>query len=448
MRKNFKVKMVDRIAAILLMGGMGTRVGDPLPKQFHKIGGRAIYLHTLKIFLEEPFDLVILVVPKLFQDLVESQVESSRVKVIVGGSTRQESSYLGLLACPKEICYVMIHDAVRPFVTKAILDNHRKALAEYKAVDTCIPTADTIVTSVDRFYVDTIPLRDRLLRGQTPQSFERSFILKAHEEAIKNQIIESVDDCSLVLGMNEKIYIVKGEDENFKITNSLDLFLADQLLFLKMTNPVPVASIRGKIFAVTGATGGIGSAICVELEKQGATVLRLSPSSTQHSFDATDPSSVESLFAKIYEQYGEIDGLINSMGVFIVKPFADLSLQEISQTLEVNLHSVIYCCKYAKIKEGGHIVNISSSSYTKGRKNYEIYSAAKAAIVNFSQGLSDAIPNRCINVVVPERTNTKLRRNNFPDEPLEDLLDPSEVALKVLEVVQSSMTCGIIAVRK
>ncbi len=139
------------INAILLMGGKGTRFKSALPKQFHLLAGKKIYIHTLERFLAcELFDQIILVVPLEWKSEVEDELKSfpqDKIRVIAGGETRQDSSYLGLQACPKETQFVVIHDAVRPFVSEKILRENVHACQLYGAVDTCIPSADTIVHS-------------------------------------------------------------------------------------------------------------------------------------------------------------------------------------------------------------------------------------------------------------------------------------------------------------
>lgn len=443
-------------AAILLSGGSGMRFGSALPKQFHRMSGKPIYLYTLETFLAtKEFDTIILPVPKEWEEEVSSHIHSLNyqdiVTVISGGITRQDSSYLALLACPTDTDYVVIHDAVRPFVSKKIIQDNLKAVFIHKAVDTCISSTDTIVHSKTGDWLDEIPMRKEFLRGQTPQSFHFELILKAHKEARLNNIENASDDCSLVLRLGEPIKIVLGEDLNIKITTELDLFLAEQIL--SRAKPESEYSLKtplkGKYFAVTGATGGIGKALCKELSRLGATPLEISQTATFLQADLTKHAEVENLFKTIADIYGPIDGLINSVGTFQVKHFEALSEEEIQQTIHSNLTSVIYCCRYAQIKQGGHIVNISSSSYSKGRKDSLIYSASKAAVVNFTQGLAEVRPDLYVNVVVPQRTDTLLRRSQYPSEDQNSLIKPEEIAEKISSLLEhSGYTGSILEVRK
>lgn len=442
--------------AILLSGGQGSRLGSAIPKQFHKIGGKAIYLHTLERFLQtKEFKTIILTVPFDYKEEITHEIKSlfpeENIQVITGGETRQESSYLALKACPLNTAYVVIHDAVRPFVSSNIILNNLTAVKTYLAVDTCIPSADTLIHSKKGDFIDQIPLRDELLRGQTPQSFAYDLIVKAHKKAILENNYNSSDDCALTLKMGHPVKVVPGEDMNFKITTDFDLFLAEQILFRPSWQElkIPTASLEGKVFAVTGASGGIGTAVCDKLSKLGATILEISQTASNLKADLTNYKEVELIFQTIANTYGPLDGLINGVGTLQIKEFDLLSQEEIQRTVDSNLMSVLYCCKCAQIKKGGHIVNISSSSYSKGRKDYPIYSASKAAVVNFTQALAESRSDLCINVVVPQRTDTALRRVQFPLEDKTSLIQPEEIADKISNLLSGSFCTGtILEVRK
>lgn len=227
---------MNGIKAIITFAGEGARFGSQLPKQFHKLSGKKIYLHCLEKFIySNLFDEIILVCPEKWKTDVEYDVTAYKqvsIKVVSGGATRQESTYQGILACGKETEYVVIHDGVRPFVSEKILLENVEAVRKYGAVDTCIPSTDTLVYSSSGTQIDSIPKRSELLRGQTPQSFSYSLILEAHEEARKKGLQVS-DDCSLAVAMNKKVFIVQGDEHNIKITSQLDLSIAEQLLQLE-----------------------------------------------------------------------------------------------------------------------------------------------------------------------------------------------------------------------
>jgi 2-C-methyl-D-erythritol 4-phosphate cytidylyltransferase len=208
--------------ALLLMAGIGSRLGSPTPKQFHFLGSKKIYLHTLETFLtSELFQRIILVCHPDWIDEVKNEIPlDPRILVISGGPTRQSSSLLGLQACKTD--YVMIHDAVRPFVSHEILLRNITAVQKHHAIDTCIPSADTIVYSENGQSITSIPVRKNYLRGQTPQTFDYQLLLEAHQ---KTKVADSTDDCSLVLELGHSVAIVAGSEDNIKITTELDVQL-------------------------------------------------------------------------------------------------------------------------------------------------------------------------------------------------------------------------------
>lgn len=221
------------------MAGFGERFGNPLPKQFQNLAGKKVYLWTLDAFLSSQlFEEIILVVPNEYISLVCEEIPSA-VRVIGGGHTRQESSYRGLIACGSQTEIAVIHDGVRPFVSQKILEENIAGAREHRAVDTCIPSNDTIVHAPGKQKIYNIPKRSDYFRGQTPQSFSYSLIMEAHE---KTKIKHATDDCQLVLEMNKDVYLVEGSDENLKITTPLDLRLAEIMIRKNLQSALKIFS--------------------------------------------------------------------------------------------------------------------------------------------------------------------------------------------------------------
>ncbi|MEI8300563.1 MAG: bifunctional cytidylyltransferase/SDR family oxidoreductase [Chlamydiota bacterium] len=436
------------VTAILLIGGDGLRFDDALPKQFHHLSGKKLYLHTLENFLNiTNIQSIILVAPKLWHSSILNDLQAyanPMIQVVAGGDTRQTSSYKALLACDPQTTHVVIHDGVRPFVTKQIILENIHLATLYGACDTCTPSHDTIVHSIDSHSINAIPPRSHYLRGQTPQSFSYPLILKAHHLALAQGITNATDDCQLVLNMNHPIQIAQGSEKNIKITTELDLILAEQLLRLQNTLiPTTTKSeLKDKIFAVTGATGGIGQEITKQLQAEGATVISISRSAT-YACDLTSEVSTKTLFEKLLIKYGPLDGLINACGYLKVNSLHELESEEINKLIHTNFTALVYACKYCSLKKGAHILNLASSSYTRGRPTYAIYSGMKAAVVNFTQGLSLEHPNLFINSIVPPRTNTSMRKTNFPKENPSLLLAPSIIAGEIIKVLHQQNLTGM-----
>ncbi len=442
--------------ALILMGGQGERFGSSLPKQFHRLSGKPVYLHTLETFIaSDLFEEILLVTPSSWMQAVEQEIKSYNdlsIRVVEGGATRQESSRKGLLCCSPQTHIVVIHDAVRPFVSKTILKDNVEGALQKRAVDTCIPSSDTLVYAPDIRSICAIPKRSDYLRGQTPQSFAYPLILKAHEKALEEGIFNSSDDCSLVLRLGHPISIVFGNEENLKITSELDLNFAEQLLKLKrhtLEKSLQERSLQGKKFALTGGTGGIGKAIASLLEKEGALCFCISRSSPLYPADLTSFEKTRAVFETLLQEHGPLDGLINSIGQLKTAPFQTLTEDEINSQIASNLTSVMYSCKWAQLKPGAHIINIASSSHIRGRENYAVYSSAKAGLVNFTQGLAEERKDLYINALVPQRTHTPMRLDNFPEEDPSHLLDPLIVAQETLLLLkQTSLSGELIEVRK
>lgn len=215
--------------AILLMGGKGERFGNDIPKQFSLLMGQPLYTYALDIFLSvNLFDKILLVIPTEYKDTID--IKNSRVQCITGGKTRQESVYNALQASPTNTDFVVIHDIARPFVSKKIILDNIEAVQQHAAVDTCYPATDTIVQSLDEKFIHSVLIRNEMYLGQTPQSFSYSLLLKAHQKAQKEGILNATDDCQLVQRLDFPIFMVLGSKDNFKITEHKDLDYAQFLL--------------------------------------------------------------------------------------------------------------------------------------------------------------------------------------------------------------------------
>ncbi len=435
-----------RIGAVLLMAGSGSRFGSALPKQLHRLVGKPVFLHALEAFLAaEIFDEIVLSCHPDWMPQIAEMLPSlahPKIQMIPGGATRQESSRRGLLAFETAPDIAAIHDAVRPFVTPEILLENVRAAIRTGAADTCIPSADTLVHAPGRF-LTSIPPRSEYLRGQTPQTFSYPLILRAHHSSLKEN---ASDDCQLVLDLNHPVEVVCGSEDNIKITSELDLFLAEQIFRLRL-NSIPRdasrLSLRGKKYAIVGASGGIGRAIADKLTSLGAEPIPLSRTSA-YPIDLACPQSIERALLKLRTDLGLLDGLINCAGILNARPLDSLSNESIEQMIRVNLHGLILCCKKAPLKSGAHVLNIASSSFSRGRKNACVYSATKAAVVNFTQGWAQERPDLHIHAVVPQRTNTPMRTQNYPEDPPRDLIQPEEIAETIADLLSQTKGTGLI----
>lgn len=220
--------------AIILASGNGERFGENIPKQFYEFKNKTLLEHSLDAFEKNSnIDEIILVTNPNFKDLAEKILEKNNytkiTKVLNGGKTRVESSYIGASQVPDD-ANVLIHDAVRAFVTQKIIDDNVNALKHCEAVGTAIDTVDTIIQVDENDVITSIPQRKSLKRVQTPQSFRANLIKKAHKMALKDKNANFTDDCGLILQYNlASIHIVNGDEINLKITQKSDLAIIENL---------------------------------------------------------------------------------------------------------------------------------------------------------------------------------------------------------------------------
>ena len=212
------------ICAIILASGNSTRFNSEIPKQFHKLNGHMLLDYPIQTFSEcSEIDRLIIVVPENYCS--EIQKEYPDHSVVSGSSSRKESAFKGLLACPPETEKVLIHDAARALVDIATIIRCINGLDEAKAISTVVPTKDTVVETNENIIVK-MPNRSRMYLEQTPQGFHYQTILKAHT----NIQVDTTDDIRLVNEMGIKCATVVGSENNFKITTKQDFQLAELLL--------------------------------------------------------------------------------------------------------------------------------------------------------------------------------------------------------------------------
>ena len=442
--------------AIILASGAGERSGLDMPKQFVKIAGKSVLEHTLKVFQENiHIDQIIVVTNSAYVNFTEELIRKNNfskvTEVVKGGDTRRKSSYIGINIIREENAKVLIHDAVRPFITSRIIDDCISALDKYKAVDVAITSADTIIKVKEENVIEDIPARKYLRRGQTPQAFDLKIIKKAHELANGDKNVVVTDDCGLIMkyGLAD-VYVVEGDDSNIKITYPIDVAIADKLFQLKTYNgeAKDLSKLNNKTIVVFGGNSGIGLSICKIAKEFDAKVY---PYSRSNGVDITNIESVKSALEKVYAEEGSVDYVINTAGILVYGEINTRVSDDIENEIKTNYFGCINVAqaayKYLEKSKGG-LLFFSSSSYTRGRKNYAVYSSSKAAVVNFTQALSEEWEDSGINVnvIVPERTATPMRLNSFGKEPESSLLSPNYVAEVALNTLLDNVTGQVINV--
>ncbi|MDR2312298.1 MAG: bifunctional 2-C-methyl-D-erythritol 4-phosphate cytidylyltransferase/2-C-methyl-D-erythritol 2,4-cyclodiphosphate synthase [Brucellaceae bacterium] len=228
-----------RTAAVIVAAGRGERAGQSTegPKQYRRIGGQAVLAHTLRTFLAcEQISPIVVVIHADDHDLYHAalkraDIDASRLKLVTGGPTRQESTRLGLLALQDDAPdYVMIHDGVRPFITQDLLKRIMIALHPQTGVLPALAVSDTLKQAGgDALVTKTVP-RAGLFAAQTPQSFPFAPILDAHNAAFALGRTDFTDDAAIAEWQSIPVRVVEGSADNTKITWAKDIEMADQRL--------------------------------------------------------------------------------------------------------------------------------------------------------------------------------------------------------------------------
>ena len=221
-------------------------------KQFHFLGGKPILAHTLDKFETCPLIRSILLVvgqedmDYCLKEVIEKYKFQKVSQIVPGGKRRQESVKNGIDALQKDADIVAIHDGVRPFVTKAMIEDSIHSAVRYGAVVLAMPVKETIkMSNPDGTVLKTLD-RESLWQIQTPQTFQVNIIKEAYYRATENGFM-GTDDSSLVERLGVKVHILPGSYTNIKITTPEDLLLAN--LFLKMnilTKEEPAGGAKNK----------------------------------------------------------------------------------------------------------------------------------------------------------------------------------------------------------
>jgi 2-C-methyl-D-erythritol 4-phosphate cytidylyltransferase len=227
------------ISAVIVAGGRGLRMRNDMRKQYLSLGGKPILVHTLLAFDQcDMIDQIFLVLPPddiafCRRNLLSCRSFQKRISFVAGGSKRQQSVYNGLLAMGNAVGNqpdhsVLIHDAVRPFLTCKLIRACMEGAKKYGACIPAIAAFDTLKQIDSQGIIrETIPRKDIFL-AQTPQAFHYQLIRQAHEYAVENNMA-ATDDASLVEAIGGNVTIIEGDRLNIKITTPDDLLLAEAI---------------------------------------------------------------------------------------------------------------------------------------------------------------------------------------------------------------------------
>ncbi len=451
-----------KTVAVVLAGGVGTRVGMGTPKQLLRIAGKAIVEHTLEVLEASTVvdEIIVMMNAATLHELDHLRADPRFTKlqgILPGGDTRNDTTRLALDALGDDpSTKVLFHDAVRPFVDDRILADCVRALDRFDAVDTAIQSADTIIQVDEHSNITAIPDRSVLRRGQTPQGFRLGTIRRAYELAQADPAFSATDDCGVVFTYlpDVPIHVVSGSAENMKVTEPVDLHIADKIFQLRSAtlaahDGIDHLDLANRSVVVFGASYGIGEQIARMARERGARVHAFSRSTT--GTDVTRRGSIRRALAAAAED-GPIDYVVLTAGVLTISPLTATKKKRLRRTIDVNLVAPAKVAQEAfpyLAESRGQLLFFTSSSYTRGRAGYSLYSATKAGVVNLTQALADewADSGIRINCINPQRTRTPMRVNAFGEEPAGTLLEPEHVAAVSLSVLDGNLTGQVIDVR-
>ena len=217
-----------KVSAIIPAAGSGERFGEE--KQFKLLSGRPLFFHTLKLFLQSDYiDEIIVAVPSANVDSTHRDVLSMSagkpVKVVAGGTRRQDSAKNGIDVSDSDSTLVCIHDAARPFVTENLIQRSISACEFADGAVVGIPSKDTVKFSENGLVKETLD-REKIWLAQTPQCFHKNKLLQALYYA-ETENLTGTDESALMEAMGFSIKLVEGDSNNFKITTKDDWIRAE-----------------------------------------------------------------------------------------------------------------------------------------------------------------------------------------------------------------------------
>jgi len=224
----------NRVIALVPAAGLGLRMGGTVRKQFRALGGVPLVVHSLRILQSSPvIDAVILAVPEADiaycrHEIVDTHRFTKVIDIVAGGQERQDSVRQALAVVDEHFDIVVVHDAVRPFLTERMLvEVVAEALAKGAAI-IALPMRDTVKqVGADRVIERTVDRRPLWL-AQTPQAFRREWIQEAHQKA-EAEGVAATDDAFLIEWMGRPVTVVEGSGENIKVTRPEDMIIGEAI---------------------------------------------------------------------------------------------------------------------------------------------------------------------------------------------------------------------------
>lgn len=230
-----------KTVAVIAAGGSGKRLGADISKQYLSLGALPVVVRTLDVFARvDAVNEIIVVVPERDLEFVREKIVEEysipKIGVVVAGGPQRQDSVANALAALTDPCdIVVVHDAVRPFVTSTMITDVIEEASKTGAASIGVRAKDTIKETDDKRLVKATVPRHNLWLTQTPQAFRYDLLVHAHARA-KEESFYGTDDASLVERLGVPVRMVAGSYENIKITTPEDLRIARALADGNMTS--------------------------------------------------------------------------------------------------------------------------------------------------------------------------------------------------------------------
>jgi 2-C-methyl-D-erythritol 4-phosphate cytidylyltransferase len=231
-KKDEKTTRGTKVYAILPAAGSSRRMGGE-NKLLMKLDGKPVIRHTLEVFAScEEIDGIILVCREEERAQYDAYYKEWGLRkpmtTVTGGATRAHSVYCGVLACPSEVGYVVIHDAARPFIRSELIAKTVEVAREDTAAALAVPVKDSIKRIKNGRMVEDVR-RDTIVAAQTPQTFAIDLIRAALQNAIQKNI-SVTDDIGALETIGQPTTIIEGDYNNIKITTREDILIGERIL--------------------------------------------------------------------------------------------------------------------------------------------------------------------------------------------------------------------------
>jgi 2-C-methyl-D-erythritol 4-phosphate cytidylyltransferase len=227
--------------ALIIAGGSGERMHQDIPKQFLNVNDKPVIVYTLEAFQKHPsIDAIVVVCLEGWQEILRAYSRQFGINklesVVTGGINGQASILAGISDISKrhsEDDIVLIHDAIRPMVTEEIISDCISVCTKYGNAISVIPCAEAVLKTVDGNTSVEQVQRDGLKRTQTPQAASLGVLMRAHDEAKKRGITNSIATCTLLTELGIKVHFSLGSEKNIKLTTVEDIDIFKALLISK-----------------------------------------------------------------------------------------------------------------------------------------------------------------------------------------------------------------------